>query len=125
MREILFRGKRADNGEWVYGDYFRDKGDFIKVLPNAASTRTYLVCEDSVGQFTGQRDCTGVAVFEDDIVYVPSEDEYAIVFWDSNTSRFILEFDGWISDFDHFYGYECNITGNTFDDKEESTSLVI
>ena len=33
MREIKFRGKRVDNGEWVYGTVKRDKPDAVKELP--------------------------------------------------------------------------------------------
>ena len=62
-REILFRGKRVDNGEWVYGFYFREAGYFIKELPSAVSTPTHLVIPDTVGQFTGLTDKNGVEIF--------------------------------------------------------------
>lgn len=30
MREILFRGKRIDNGEWITGGIFQQKADDVK-----------------------------------------------------------------------------------------------
>lgn len=32
MRDIRFRGKRVDNGEWVYGDITRRRSRFITHL---------------------------------------------------------------------------------------------
>lgn len=84
MLEKLFRGKRIDNDEWVYGDLIQlndgrkfiinnkhgacidDKGNFI-------NTEAPFVCEvfyDSVGQYTGYTDNNKNKIFENDVVSV-------------------------------------------------------
>jgi uncharacterized phage protein (TIGR01671 family) len=60
MREIKFRGKSVDNGEWVYGCYCRFFGkqlvDHIEIDIN------------TVGQFIGLEDKYGKEIYEGDIV---------------------------------------------------------
>lgn len=71
MREILFRGKRIDNAEWVYGSLVSldDKGKAILksksavYMPNGkntiSSTDCYEVDPETVGQYTGFKDKNG------------------------------------------------------------------
>ena len=72
MREILFRGKRTDNGEWVYGNLVRgcdEKYAYIVEFGNKELCRNYInVKPDTIGQYTGLNDIYGVKVFEGDIV---------------------------------------------------------
>jgi len=80
MREIIFRGKRIDNGEWVYGHYIRNEHmgiikhiivtDWAQVYVNS-----FKVDPDTLGQFSGLRDNKrtaefpeGQEIFEGDIV---------------------------------------------------------
>lgn len=69
LREIIFRGKRLGNGEWVYGNYaFADC--FTKhqhyIFQNKAFE--HAVDPSTICQFTGLLDENGKRIFENDTV---------------------------------------------------------
>ena len=129
MREILFRGKRKTNGEWIYGDYFRSKISNtelgIRVVHSITffeddEEHSYCVDPDTIGQYTG---LTDKKIFEGDIVtglFLYSEPVSGVcVFKDGS---FGIEWNrGKVKEFSAFTSI-CNVTyeviGNIYDNPE-------
>lgn len=125
-REILFRGKRIDNGEWVEGMYLYIKGHTYPSIFDMEGF-SHIIITKTVGQFTGLLDKNGNKIFEGDIVrrFNSKEQEvmrYAVK-WNTDCCMFVLmseytylgEYD---SDFTVFYGEDLEVVGNIHDNPE-------
>ena len=146
MREILFRGKRIDNGEWLEGSFLNDRDGSFYICPAVSDISYedggnrrrigcwYKVDPSTVGQYTGLKDKNGKRIFEWDILhiakiadglggYYQTPLDYpvnVVVKWDLCAWMWetLCEDKRYISFPDAWCHYECEVIGNIHDNSE-------
>lgn len=96
-RTIKFRGKRLDNGEWVYGDLEYNRAKNIARIHTYDEDGEYLIQHSvdpaTVGQFTGLLDKNGKEIYEGDILMLGSSDAgICEVKWNESPLAFCIRF---------------------------------
>ena len=120
MREILFRGKRKDNAEWVYGNFVRGcVNDFAYIVEfgNKELCRNYVeVIPSTVGQSTGLTDKHDKKIFKDDIVIMrtASCEVVGYISYSIKFARFVCMTESKIS-FPLDNTFEYDVIGNIHD----------
>ena len=148
MREIKFRAKRIDNGEWLEGgilhqtDYYGDKVDKYFIIDGTYTVdydigEAFEVDENTVCQYTGLKDKNGKEIWENDIVcfqfdndnctlpYTDTKKRYGKIFFSDYRASFAIAMgrNGSKSMNNDLYKYvQCGnrveVIGNIFDNPE-------
>ena len=120
MREIIFRGKRADNGEWVYGSLITERNMFdgnLMTMHIQDIEEPYddnLIDDETVGQYTGLTDKNGVKVFEEDIVRIFDGEYFSGVVKYSNEQGSFTVDDTSL----HYWVSDIEVIGNIHDNPD-------
>ena len=132
MRDIEFRGKQTDNGEWVYGVPTKDgRGEMVMVENifeceeyNCRGANCLYVDENTVGQYTGLKDKNGTKIFEGDIVkrFLLGKMYIFQIVYDNGLTSFIGQAGIKFTTFDYdpaeFDSAEFEVVGNIYDNPE-------
>ena len=123
MRTIKFRGKRIDNGEWVYGDLEIRRNTGVCLIHTYNDDDTYKkqfeVVTDSVGQFTGFYDNNGKEIYEGDIIRSWYDDidyvQKGIVEWKNGCFVYSDDIANWPASTLFVGTIHCEVIGNIHD----------
>lgn len=128
-REIIFRGKRVDNDEWVYG-FLRCRNYIDVWTPHTwkeedgsageyATVESYQVKSETVGQFTGLVDKNGKKIFEGDILKGCWKMIFEVYYDDCLLQFRAKTVDGFNNDIDYYgYPHQIEVIGNIYNNPE-------
>lgn len=118
----LFRGKRIDTGEWVYGLPSCDEDGEIEEIEvwSEDDINFYSVDPSTVCQCTGLKDKNGKLIWENDIVsYCDCTKEDYVISLEQNKACFeYQQYSCSMMNFDELSSCEVEVIGNVFDNPE-------
>ena len=119
MREILFRGKRKENGYWIDGGFcefrnFSGEQEY-KIIHNGHSNE---VIPETIGQYTGLTDKNGTKIFEGDIVKGAWNTVFQVVYDDCYLGFRAERKDGFRNSIDYYGLNRIKVIGNIHDNPE-------
>ena len=133
MREILFKAKRESNRKWVEGYYYKENfltGKSVQHFIRGKDDTDYVVCGETVSQYTGFQGRSDNPIFENDILSVATTSdngvekrEYIVYFGKSGqwytVSKDADEKNIRLNTLLHKRAIFLKVTGNTFDEAEK------
>lgn len=127
MRERLYKAKRLDNGEWVYGFYLHqrksltDNEEHYILTNNGFGFSWNKIDEKTLCEYV-KDDCKGNQVFENDIVKIDYTDlEFGLIkitgqiMWNKEIGGYIIHETAYCRNYDIRYHDEMEVVGNAFD----------
>lgn len=93
MRDIEFRGKRKDTGEWIYGyvGKYKEGEWYVEIELSGNRLPVY---KKTVGQYIGLKDINNKKIYKDDIVKAVSKDniyKQGVIEYNSESAAFVLK----------------------------------
>lgn len=126
MREILFRAKRVDNGEWVEGYPVKYPSGKVEIFKECGEPPDILLqCEvdpETLCQCTGMKDTNGKRIWENDFASVENSADEGIGKVEFLGGMWFVDGEPCNSLYDIIYysDAEVNVIENTFDNPDKS-----
>lgn len=124
MRDILFKARRKDNGQWIVG-YYAFMKPYYYIMPEGSYDSWYEICPETLCQYTGLTDRDGKKIWENDIVKKVDtnalgwhRERLSTVSFDENGYWLLMTTLGdgyWIGEFEK---EQLKVIGNIFDNPE-------
>jgi uncharacterized phage protein (TIGR01671 family) len=122
VREILFKAKRIDNGEWVEGYYAiavdkrgLKQHNILVADHNLGYFNWFVIDESTLCQYTGLTDKNGNKIWENDVVKYLADEEFYKCYWDCGNCEYMLVNESGSFGLGYCTGAELEVYGSAFD----------